>query len=206
MTDFRLVPGLAGAVALWLLLAPAAAPGADPQDADWPCIQRKVPEISAAVVWAGPPIDQALSEWREDEEVERLVGELAARSLPLETAQEKAEAFTQTLDGERNARLTRLFAGLLQTVNRERGAIMAGIERYTRRQRELAERIEATGSRLDGLPAEAGARREELAQQQAWDIRIYQEREQSLKYLCQQPIDLEQRLFLLARTIAGGLA
>ena len=31
-----------------------AAAGEDP---DWPCVQRLVPEIAPAVIWAGPPLD-----------------------------------------------------------------------------------------------------------------------------------------------------
>jgi hypothetical protein len=30
---------------------------ADPRYPDWPCTQAKVPEISVAAVWAGPPLD-----------------------------------------------------------------------------------------------------------------------------------------------------
>ena len=29
---------------------------ADPRYPDWPCAQAKVPEISLAAVWAGPPL------------------------------------------------------------------------------------------------------------------------------------------------------
>ena len=39
--------------------APGAAFAADPRYPDWPCKQTKVPEISVAAVWAGPPIDDA---------------------------------------------------------------------------------------------------------------------------------------------------
>ena len=35
--------------------AGAAATGADP---DWPCVQRLVPEIAAAMIWTGPPLEQ----------------------------------------------------------------------------------------------------------------------------------------------------
>ena len=37
--------------------APDAARAADPRYPDWPCNQLKVPDISIAGVWAGPPID-----------------------------------------------------------------------------------------------------------------------------------------------------
>ena len=32
---------------------------ADPRYPDWPCAQAKVPEISLAAVWAGPPLGDA---------------------------------------------------------------------------------------------------------------------------------------------------
>lgn len=198
---------LLGSLLLGVLLplAPASVRAADPADPDWPCIQRKIPEVSAGMVWAGPPLDGAAGRWRQDPEVARLVGELGARSVPLEEARRKVEAFAAGLEENRDARLTQLFAGLLQTVNRERAQIIGGIERYTRKQRALAQRIEESGARLDSLAEDQRAERERLEQQQAWDIRIYQDREQSLTYLCQQPVDLEQRLFQLARAIAAHL-
>lgn len=195
---------LAAALLSLAALAPLqTARAADPQDPDWPCIQRKMPEISAGMVWAGPPIEPALESWQDDSEVAQLAGRLSARSLPVEEATGAIQAFAAGLDGDRNSRLTELFAGLLETINRERRAIMNGIERYARKQRAMAERIEQTGSNIDTLAVEGGDAETQarLEQQQAWDIRIYQDREQALSYLCQQPIDLEQRLFQLSRAI-----
>ena len=39
------------------LAASSIARAADPRFPDWPCNQIKVPELSVAAVWAGPPID-----------------------------------------------------------------------------------------------------------------------------------------------------
>ncbi|SMF60053.1 hypothetical protein SAMN06265365_121114 [Tistlia consotensis] len=210
MIDPRPVPtrirsSLALAASLVLLLA-APVRAEEAQDADWPCAQRLVPELSAATVWAGPPLDDALATWQDDEEVVRLVGEASARSVPLDQARQKIAAFADGLTADRDARLTRLFAGLLQTINSERSSIIAGIGRYTRKQRALAARIEQTGSELD-KPADQSDQktRSQLQQRQEWDIRIYQDREHSTKYLCQQPVDLEQRLFQLARVIQEKL-
>lgn len=198
---------LALALGLVLLLArPALA--ADAADQEWPCAQRMMPELSAAMVWAGPPIDAARESWRDDEQVARLAGEAASRSVPLEEAKKKVADFADGLAEDRQARLTRLFAGLLQTINGERSSIIGGIERYTRKQRALAKRIEDTGSKLDKLTGDPAADQTELTQlqrQQEWDVRIYQDREHSTKYLCQQPVDLEQRLFQLARVIQEKL-
>ena len=41
---------------------------ADPRYPDWPCAQAKVPEISLAAVWAGPPLGDAEEKWKNDPE------------------------------------------------------------------------------------------------------------------------------------------
>src|SRR3546814_988040 len=53
---------------LAILTLPAAArAAASSQDPDWPCIQRLVPRIVAAQVWAGPEPDAAA--WNDDREI-----------------------------------------------------------------------------------------------------------------------------------------
>ena len=39
---------------------------ADPRYPDWPCNQIKVPEMSVAAVWAGPPVDDVANVWEQD--------------------------------------------------------------------------------------------------------------------------------------------
>ncbi len=41
--------------------------------------------------------------------------------------------------------------------------------------------------------------------QRGWDLRLYEDRSDSLAYLCEQPVVLEQRAFALARAIAKHL-
>ncbi len=64
----------------------APALGADPRYPDWPCVQAKVPEISAAAVWAGPPLDDADKAWESDQRVRDLVARLAPRRVPIDDA------------------------------------------------------------------------------------------------------------------------
>ena len=52
---------------------------ADPRYPNWPCAQAKVPEISLAAVWAGPPLGDAAAKWKDDPKVSALVAKLAAR-------------------------------------------------------------------------------------------------------------------------------
>ncbi len=191
------------AAGLLTLVGPAvAATSADP---DWPCVQRKVPEISAGMVWAGPPVEELTRSWKDDAEVSQLAGTLAARRTEIEAAKTAVAEFAAGLGAERNERLTLLFGATLDIVNRERASIISGIGRYTRKQRALAEKISGVDRELKALPAGEKQKREELEQQRLWDTRIYEERERSLTYICEQPVLLEQRIFTLAREIMGYL-
>lgn len=204
-------PILAGI--LYATVAGQGAIAADTATPDWPCIQRKVPTISAAMMWGGPQIDEAaLTAWRKDKDVARLVPRLAARRTALADAEKLVAGFASPLVGsDKSQRLTLLFAGVLDRINIERRRIMAGIERFTRKQRALADSISETRKALADVLAVADpdekqvARRRELEQTLAWQSRIYEERERSLKYVCESPVLLEQRAFAIARLIMNYL-
>ena len=94
---------------------------ADPRYPDWPCNQIKVPEMSVAAVWTGPPIDDVGDAWEKDPAIRDLVAKLAARRTPLEDAE---KTIANTIIGsaaERQQKAKLIFAGLFQTLNRERG-------------------------------------------------------------------------------------
>ena len=195
-----------GALALLSLLAAlGTALAASSEDPDWPCVQRRVPEVSAGMVWAGPPLEELKADWREDPEVSQLAGKIAARRTELEAAKAAVADFAAGLGADRSEKLTLLFAGTLSIVNQDRASILSGIERFTRKQRALADRIGETSAKLKALPADAATQREELEQQRVWDTRIYEDRERSLTYICEQPVLLEQRIFALGREIMGHL-
>src|ERR1700755_1301747 len=69
---------------------------ADPRYPDWPCAQAKVPEISLAQVWAGPPLDDAANKWKDDPKIGALVAKLAVRKTPIEDAQKAVTDFLST--------------------------------------------------------------------------------------------------------------
>lgn len=173
------------------------------EDPDWPCIQRKVPEISLGQMWAGPPLE---GNWRDDPEVVRLAEMFAERRMPLEAVEAAAAAYAATLDLEaRPQKLAQLFAAVLSRINRERGEIVSGIGRYAHKQTDLAQRVEAEQAELRALEAAPEPdldRVEELQDTLAWDVRVFRERAQSLTYVCESPVLLEQRAFAIARLLA----
>ncbi len=134
---------------------------------------------------------------------------IAARRTPVEEGVGAIEAFAKTLGAEKDATLTLVFAGQFATIDAERSLIIAGIKRYAKRQRRLADRIRDLGAELKGIPSgspdERDTRRAELYRQWTWATRIFDERERSLNALCDQPVLLERRLFMLSRAIMAQL-
>jgi hypothetical protein len=198
---------IAAALAVGLALQ-GAARAADPRHPDWPCNQIKVPEISIAAVWAGPAIDDAETAWHNDPAIRDLVGQLAARRTPLDAA-EKAIADTVTgSPAERQQKAKLLFAGLFDTLNRERSEVMNGIERFSRKQKEFADQVRATIRELRELqdsPGHDQNRVDELTSRAEWETRIFEERQKTIGYVCEVPVLIEQRLFALARAIQQSL-
>ena len=179
---------------------------ADPRYPDWPCAQAKVPEISLAAVWAGPPLDDIKDKWKDDAKVNALVSKLSARKLPLEEAQkavtEYLAAATAAADKATQGRL--LFAGLFDTLNAQRASVMNGLERVMRKQREAADKIRADTLALQALqdaPNPDQAKVEESGNQLVWETRIFEDRRRVVKFVCEVPTAIDQRLFALGRTI-----
>jgi len=191
-----------------VLASPGPALAADPRYPDWPCNQIKVPEMSVAAVWAGPPIDDVESIWEQDPAVRNLVAQLAARRTPLEDA-EKIISDTITGDpAERQRKAKLIFAGLFKALNHERSEVMSGIERFSRKQREFADQVRSTILQLRELqntPGHDQTKVDELTSRVEWDTRIFDERSKTIGYVCEVPVLIEQRLFALARAIQQSL-
>jgi hypothetical protein len=185
-------------------LAPSAA--AQPADSDWPCIQRLVPQLAASQMWAGPSAGSGENASRP--ETTQLAQRLASRSLPVYEAEAAIDGFVEGLPPEeRNAELAHLFRDVLQLINQERSRIIAGIKRYTRKQRQLAEKIAQDSRELADLQpgTTPDAATQELLEARQWDLRVFEDRQRVLRQICEQPVRLEQRAFALSRAMQSEL-
>jgi hypothetical protein len=177
---------------------------ADPRYPDWPCTQAKVPEISLAAVWAGPPLDDIKDKWKDDAKVSALVPKLAARRTPLEDAQKAITEFLAGSAADKTRAGKLLFAGLFDHLNAQRSSVLNGLERITRKQREAADKIRADVLALQALQSASPpdqAKIDELGNQLVWQTRIFEDRQRVVKYVCEVPTAIDQRLFALGRTI-----
>lgn len=191
-----------------LLLAVAGSPelcfAADPRYPDWPCAQAKVPDVSLAAVWAGPPLDDVADKWKNDAKVSALLPRLAARRTPMDDAQKAITEFLAGSTAEKIEMGKLLFAGLFDTLNAQRSSVMSGLERVTRKQRQAADKIRTDTLALQALrdasPPDQ-AKIEELGNQLVWETRIFEDRQRVIKFVCEVPTAIDQRLFALGRMI-----
>jgi hypothetical protein len=178
-----------------------------PQDPDWPCVQRLVPELALGQMWNGPPPPQGVF-WQSDPQISSLALELAAKP-PAEAAAAIDGFAAAQPAGQRGQRLAFLFVATLEVINGDRAGQIDGIKRYARRQQALARRIAEESQKLGNLPPGPDVvpppELAEVKQARDWDIRVFEDRQRSLKYLCDQPVALEQQAFALARALEARL-
>jgi hypothetical protein len=195
------------AVALIACLAPPAF-ALDPRYPDWPCQQLKVPGISIASVWTGPAIEAIDTTKPADPKQAELVSRLAARRTPIEEARKLIAEFMVGTREEKAEKGKRLFAALYATLNAQRDQVMNGIERFSRKQKAMAEEIREQTRKMRELqdkPDADPAQSDQLASQLTWQTRIFDDRRKSTSYVCDVPVLIEKRLFDLAEAIQSEL-
>jgi hypothetical protein len=199
-----------GMIVASVIIAPQAL-AAEATRPDWPCVQRKVATLTSAQMWDGPPVDD-LTQWRDNEEITKLIAVLASRRVSLEQAAAAIARFATARPKERRDEALKLvFAGLLSTINSDRAIVMSGIERFQQRQKARAAEIERQGNAIRELKERAvndeKARAELAAAEDRynWDVRVFSERQQSLPLACEVPVLIEQRLFELGREVRSRM-
>jgi hypothetical protein len=187
----------------------------DPNTSAWPCVYRKVPELSAAAIWDGPPINDT-SSWRKDEQVRKLSEYLISRRVKQPDAEAAIKKFADSLPADtRDAKLTELFAAVLTRTNEDRKVVMSGIERFNQRQLERAKQIETEGLTLPP-DKQAEAAGEEVAageigklsdaeDKYKWEVRVFQEKQAAIPIACEIPELIDQRAGDLARAIRAQM-
>jgi hypothetical protein len=187
-----LIPGLA-----------LAQPHRD-HDANWPCQQIKVPSLSLAAVWSGPAVDLDKSHWKDDQAVADLVAKVAPRRVPIDHAQALIDDFAAHAGDKKQPQLLELVAGLFTALDTERSDVIAGLDRFGGRQKELAVQIRADNEKLRAMqdaPSPDADAVQKMTHQVTWEVEVFQDRSRALSYACDVPGKIEQRLFALARGI-----
>ncbi len=194
---------MAGAVVLGLA---ASAAGAAPRDIDpdWPCQQAKVTSLSVASFWSGPSVDLSAATWQQDAPLAALVGIVTQRRLPMDQAAERISDFAKAAGANKNRELPELFAGVFDTLDHERAKVLSGLDRFGQRQKVLAADLRQDGEALRAAQASTSpdeAAVNALTQRLLWKQQVFQSRQESLRYACDVPTTIEQRLYGLSKAI-----
>jgi hypothetical protein len=163
-------------------------------------------------MWDGPDVDD-LTQWRNNDEMKKLIARLLSRRVPPDQATDSIAQFAAAQrSDERDQALKLLFAGLVDTTNNDRAIVLHGIERFQQRQKARAAEIERQAAELRQLKEQAAndeRARADLAaaeDRHNWDMRVFTERQQSLPLACEVPVVIEQRLFELGRAIRSHMS
>ena len=201
---------LVRSLAVVAMLAPSVNARAANTDPDWPCIQRKVPQLSLGQIWNGPELPPAAKDFSKDPAVSGLVEEVAARRMPIAEAQKKIKDFAASLPAEQLApKMAMLVQGMFDHMDAERSQVISGISRYAHKQLEMAAALRKEASDVDALRAKPDANPDEVerrTEQLKFATRIFNERVQSLTYVCEVPTIIEQRLYQLSKAVSETLA
>lgn len=192
----------------------ASALAKDEATPDWPCIARKVVEVSAATIWDGPSIE-GFESWRNDDEIRKLSEYVVARRNSQDEVEAAIKKYAEGIaEADRDKMLTELFVASLSRINDERKIVISGIERFHKRQLARAKTIEAEGLELPksvAAPSDAPVSAGEIdkispeEEKYKWEVRVFQERQQNIPIACEIPQLIEERAGLIARAIRANM-
>ena len=198
------------AIAIMASLAPSAvAQFKGKTEPDWPCQQIKTPTFSLASVWAGPQLDLDSQSWRNESDVADLKAQMAQRRVPIADVEAAITDLKAKAGPDANAKLLRAFAAAFADLSQQRSQIIDGLDRIGRRQKAMADRIRAENESVqkssdrnsDGDARPGGNGQERLL----WDLRIFNDRRQTVTYVCDAPTLIEQRIGEVARAVQKAL-
>lgn len=190
-------------IVLALVWLGAAGPGqaADYSDPTWPCIQRKVEDLSLGLMWPYQVPDSETAENSTD--IDEIAGLLALRRIDLEDLRPQVAEFAARYNGDPDI-LGQVFQRVFDTLSKRRKRIIAGIGEFSLNQIDMAEKIDLARVEMEqALSSDPPDydRIDALEEQLDWDQLIYSDRQRSISYLCETPQIIERRLFAISQML-----
>lgn len=190
-----------------MLYADATAAGPDP---NWPCQQPLVPQVTASMVWSGPPVEN-IGDWRAEPSVAELVDRIAPRNVSVKDGEAAIAAFLKDVEGGDRTRLVTLaFAGLLEKANGQRSEVITRIKDLAERQRNLSDLVARLSAQAGALPPDEqrnpSPEHKDLVDRWTFTSQAYRQTQQTMRYACEIPGQIDARLGTYARALAAGLS
>ena len=198
------------AIAIMASLAPpAVAQFKGKTDPDWPCQQIKTPTFSLASIWAGPQLDLDSQSWRNESDVADLKAQMAQRRVPIADVEAAITDLKAKAGRDANPKLLRALAAAFTDLSQQRSQIIDGLDRIGRKQKALADRIRAENEAVqESADQNQGGQTplgDDSQERLRWDIRVFDDRRQTITYVCETPTLIEQRIGAIARAVQAAL-
>ena len=182
----------------------------------WPCDQVYNPKLNLSSIWQGPSIDKAIKDWWKDDTVIEYVNQLADPVLEEEKGIELIEEFAKKYTyfgilkkGDRDEKMTFLFAGLYQKAKDRRSRQYVGIIKFVERQESLRKAIGSASKQIRKLRKEKvnqeDKRYVDASSRLEWNTRVFDQRTKLTEYICEEPVFNTQRLGYQSRKIMSYL-
>ena len=179
------------------------------EEADWPCQQKFVAELSPGTIWSGPPLDNAMKAWHDNDKIRDLAGALAQDTTEEADGVKQINDFAAGLKDDKSNQLTLLFAALFENFNNERKFMQGGIKKFFHRQEDVAAKVNKISQEI--RQAKKKGMKDDSPQDKAfktkldWANRVYDDRQKLLPYVCEIPGLLEQKLGSYGRVIQAQI-
>lgn len=189
--------------AIVFLLFPVTVESATFADPSWPCLQRKVDDLSLGIMWPHPVAELAIDE-SDPEALREISTRLALRRTSLDEMDALINDFVARQPNPNLNLLGNVFKMVFDRLSSNRRDIISGIEDYSFRQIDLAEDIDRTRREM-ALHVNASEPDfdliDKLEEKLDWEERIFKDRSLSLTYVCETPVILEKRLYSVAQAL-----
>lgn len=185
-------------------IIPNPVSAADYSDPTWPCIQRKVENLSLGLMWPLALPEEPVRDDALRREIDDLADTLSVRRLEIDALRGEVEDFVSRWPDQTENNLGRVFERTFETLNKRRSRVIAGIADFSLSQIALAEKIDTNRLEMDAALATSDPdfdRVDKLEEQLDWDQVIFTDRQKSITYLCETPQLIEKRLFAIARML-----
>jgi hypothetical protein len=160
-------------------------------------------------VWSGPEIDLNSQSWRDEPDVAELAARMSQRRVPIEDVEKAIADFKANSRSDSDAKLLRAFGAAFEDLTRQRSQIVDGLDRFGRKQREMADRIREENEAVQrAADQNKGAQSQSAAdgfERLQWDLRVFEDRRRTVAYVCEAPALIEQRHGANARAVQQAL-
>ncbi len=186
-----------------LCATPTLAAGPGRTDPDWPCHQARVSDFPLASVWDGPPLEATSTSWRDNPEIAALEALMAQRRAPLADVEAHVTKLAAGPDGK--ARVLQAFVAAFDDLVRQRAEILVGLERYGRKNHEIADHIRAENETAHQEKTPGAGPDEAAMQKLQWDLRVFEDRRRTANYVCETPQAIEARIGEIVKVMRASL-